>query len=113
MKNNGRSRWLLIFVALLGLFASELYAADAMYKMAEVMHRLKHFPSPQGKAVLQGIVQNEKVSKREKIIAQSMLNLQHKVIPEDVPKLNSVMNLNHRPSKADKEILKAIMEKHK
>ena len=130
MKRRVRSQWGLIITIVLSLITTQVLAADAFYKMAEVMHRLKHFPSPQGMAVLQGIIQDEKVSKNEKIIAQAMLNLQHKVAAEDIPKLkgliedasvsqeqrdfaNIVLNLNHRPTKSDKQILQAIMDKHK
>lgn len=94
-------------------------------KMAEIMQRLKHFPSPAGKQTLQQIISSSATSKNQRILATAMLNLNHKAIDSDKPKLKSIidgsasanekqlatiiLNLDHRPSKADKQALSSMM----
>jgi hypothetical protein len=101
-------------------------ASDQMKTMAKIMHRLKHYPSPEGKAELQGVVDNKKSSDHERVLAQAMINLEHTVNPADKPKLQAIiddsaasqgerdlagiiLNLNHRPSEEDKKKLENLM----
>lgn len=123
----------MIAMTLLGLFGSVTAFADevntksAIYQMAEIMHRLKHYPSPAGKEVLNKIVQSPTATKNERTLATAMINLEHTVDDSDVPKLkaiigdasasdhekqlaNIILNLNHRPTKEDKAQLKAMMQ---
>ncbi|NOX76430.1 MAG: hypothetical protein GXP17_07430 [Gammaproteobacteria bacterium] len=100
--------------------------ASPMQQMAEIMHRLKHYPSPLGKEVLQKIVASDSTSAHQRTLATAMMNLEHKVSPQDVSKLKALMadapasadektladiilNLNHRPTKQDKMRVKAMM----
>lgn len=100
--------------------------ASAMKQMATIMHRLKHYPSPQGKETLQAIVNNKSTNKNEVTLAKAMLNLEHKVISSDIAGLKSItessdatadekalatilLNFSHRPSGADKKRLKSMM----
>ncbi len=100
--------------------------ATPMNQMAEIMHRLKHYPSPQGKEVLQKIVASDSASMHQRTLATAMLNLEHKVSSQDVSKLKALMadasasadektladiilNLDHRPTKQDKARVKAMM----
>ena len=101
--------------------------ASAIKEMAVIMHRLKHYPSPQGKETLQAIVDNKSTNKNEATIAKAMLNLEHKVISSDIAGLKSVvaskdasadekafatilLNFSHRPSSEDKQRLKGMMQ---
>ena len=123
----------LLLVLIVGLiYNSTLLAAsstksDAMYKMAEIMLRLKHFPSPAGKETLQGIIDNKATSKNQRILATAMINLQHKAVGADVPKLKALMEdstasqderdlakilyeLDHRPTKENKQRLDKMLK---
>ena len=100
---------------------------SAMYQMAEIMHRLKHYPSPVGKEALQKIVDSSASTERERVLATAMINLQHHVMAGDVPKLKAIigdggasqderdlasiiLNLNHRPTAEDKARLEKMMQ---
>jgi len=108
-------------------FASEGYGKSAIYQMAEIMYRLKHYPSPQGKRELQTIISASSTTSNERIIATAMINLEHKPAPQDIPYLENVINnkastqqerqlasivlkLDHRPTAEDKAQLKAMMQ---
>ena len=99
---------------------------SAMKEMAVIMHRLKHYPSPQGKETLQAVVDNKSTSMNERTLAKTMLNLEHKVISSDMAGLKSIaasndasadekdfanilLNFSHRPSGEDKQRLKSMM----
>jgi hypothetical protein len=120
-------------IAVAGLFSTVIVIADtsqdksAIYQMAEIMHRLKHYPSPLGKEVLNKITQAPNTTENERTIATAMMNLQHRATASDIPKLKAVINnkkstvyerklaeivltLDHRPSKEDKTQLKAMMQ---
>ena len=120
---------LVILVMSTILSSGLVFAADNnenIIKMAEIMQRLKHFPSPAGKQTLQQIISSSSTSKNERILATAMLNLNHRAIDDDKPKLQSIIDgsastkekqlaqiiisLDHRPTKADKEKLKAMMQ---
>lgn len=107
--------------------AGEGKSRAAIFQMAEIMYRLKHYPSPQGKAELQAIIDTAATTGNERILANAMINLEHKVSSKDVPLLKKVidntassqherelasiiLNLNHRPSNQDKSQLKAMMQ---
>lgn len=98
----------------------------AVQKMATIMHRLKHFPSPQGKQELQAIIDDRASNDNERVLATAMMNLQHKAMAEDKARLKQIMeddgapaserelaaiiyHLDHRPSSADKQKLQAMM----
>lgn len=108
-------------------FAGEKDEKTAINQIAEVMHRLKHYPSPQGKRELQAILQSKSTTTNERIIANAMLNFNHHPASEDVPLLEKisndktatyaereiasiVINFNHRPSTQDKNRLKELMQ---
>ena len=122
---------------LAGLFFATLAAASAqasmdqpsaaLQQMATVMHRLKHFPSPQGKQALQAIIDAPASSANERLLASAMMNLQHKAAADDKPRLQRIMDdanapaaerelaaiiyhLDHRPSSADKQKLQGMMQ---
>ena len=130
-------RWLsgalILIVALstpaAGAAGSEVSAADksAIQQMAVIMHRLKHFPSPQGKSTLKQIVDNPAASSREKDLATAIMNLNHRALLDDKVKLKKIMedegatadekalasivyNLDHRPTKADKKCLQEMVQ---
>ncbi len=107
-------------------FSVAAEGASAMKEMAVIMHRLKHYPSPQGKETLQAVVDNKSTSKNERTLAKTMLNLEHKVISSDMAGLKSIaaskdasadekdfanilLNFSHRPSSEDKQRLKSMM----
>lgn len=120
----------LMILALSLLWVSNSTAGEgssAIKEMATIMHRLKHFPSPQGKETLKTIIANKSTSENEKTLATAMLNLNHMAIAADKPKLQAIMdsasasanekalagiilNLNHRPTGEDKKQLKAMMK---
>lgn len=108
-------------------FAGEGHGKTAINQMAEIMHRLKHYPSPQGKQELQAIVQAASTTGNERVIAKAMMNLEHQAIASDIPLLKKVindeasthgereiasivLNLDHRPSNNDKSRLKKLMQ---
>lgn len=120
---------LILFSLLSGVtaVAGETHDKSAIYQMAEIMHRLKHYPSPMGKEALDKIRQAASTTENERTIATAMMNLHHKVADSDIPKLkvliadkksttherelaSIVLNLNHRPTKEDKATLKAMMQ---
>ncbi len=109
------------------VFAGSDHEKSATYQMAEIMHRLKHYPSPEGKDVLNKITQAANTTENERTVATGMLNLQHKVANDDIPKLKAViadkkatahereladiiLSLDHRPTKQDKAKLQAMMQ---
>jgi hypothetical protein len=126
-------RILVVGILALGLFSSIMVVAgadhekSAISQMAEIMHRLKHYPSPAGKEVLNKIKQAPDTTKNERTIATAMINLEHHVDESDVPGLKAIvadksaaaherelatiiLNLDHRPTKQDKAMLKAMMQ---
>lgn len=120
---------LLVLVVLCsGVCASAFAEAkqSAIQKMATIMHRLKHFPSPQGKETLKQIVNDNTTNERQKTIATSMINLNHRALTKDKVKLKKIMEdgnasqverdlasilyqFDHRPTKADKARLQDMM----
>lgn len=107
--------------------ADNIHGQSAIQKMAVIMHRLKHFPSPQGKQTLQHIIADKATTEREKDLATAILNLNHRASLEDKTKLKKIMNndkaspderdlasiiysLDHRPTKADIQRLKEMMQ---
>lgn len=109
------------------VFAGGNHEKSAIYQMAEIMHRLKHYPSPVGKEVLNKIKQAPGTTKNERILATAMINLEHHVADSDVDSLKGIiadkaasaherelatiiLNLDHRPTKQDKATLKAMMQ---
>ncbi len=108
-------------------FSVAAEGASAIKEMAVIMHRLKHYPSPQGKETLQAIVKNKSTNKNEFILANAMLNLEHKVMSSDTAGLKSIvaskdasadekafanilLNFSHRPSGEDKKRLKSMIK---
>ena len=108
-------------------FAGEGHEKTAIYQMAEIMHRLKHYPSPQGKKELQAIIDASSTSENERVIAKAIMNLEHQPTEQDIPLLKKVidneaskeaektiasivLNLNHRPTREDKNRLKELMK---
>ena len=63
-----------------------------MHQMAEIMIRLKHFPSPPEKETLRQIVDDKSVTENERNLAQAMINLQHQAMPADKEKLSKIIN---------------------
>lgn len=126
-------RIFLLGMLALGLFNSANVIAggdhekSAMYQMAEIMHRLKHYPSPVGKEVLNKIKQAPNTTNNERTLATAMINLEHHVNAGDIPGLKAIiadkaataherelatiiLNLDHRPTRQDKATLKAMMQ---
>ncbi len=124
---------------LTGLFLAGLYTvaarahthagqpSAAVQEMATIMHRLKHFPSPQGRQSLQAIIDDSASSENERVLARAMMNLQHRALEDDKGRLKRLMDdpdasnherelaaiiyhLDHRPSSADKQKLQAMMQ---
>lgn len=106
--------------------AGEGQGKSAMSQMAEIMHRLKHYPSPQGKSELQAVLNAASTTANERVIATAMINLEHAPAAQDIPLLEKVVNdksatknereiasivlkLDHRPTAQDKKTLKAMM----
>ncbi len=118
-----------LFFATLATGAAQASAdrpTAAVQQMATIMHRLKHFPSPQGKQELQAIIDDRASSDNARILATAMMNLQHKAMADDKARLKGIMDdegapgherelaaiiyhLDHRPSSADKQKLQAMM----
>ena len=108
-------------------FAGEGKGSMAIKQMAKIMHRLKHYPSPQGKTELQALASASATTANERTIAAAMINLEHKVASKDVAPLQAIisgktstqaernlagiiLNLDHRPSNEDKATLKEMMD---
>ena len=108
-------------------FAGEGHGKSAIFQMAEIMTRLKHYPSPQGKRELQTIISASSTTANERIIATAIMNLEHQPAAQDIPQLKKVindkaatqherdiasivLNLDHRPTAADKNLLKTMMQ---
>ncbi len=106
--------------------ASTDQPSAALQQMATIMHRLKHFPSPQGKQELQTIIDDRASNDNERALAGAMMNLQHKASADDKAHLKRIMDdnsaaanerelaaiiyhLDHRPSSTDKQKLQAMM----
>ena len=100
---------------------------NAVQKMAMIMHRLKHFPSPQSKDILKDIIENKTTTERERDLATAIMNLNHRALMDDKVKLKKIMenqsasaderdlaniiyNLDHRPTKNDKMRLEKMMQ---
>jgi hypothetical protein len=124
---------LMVLVFVTGLIGGEIgivvsaEKSAAMQQLATILHRLKHYPSPQGKAELKQILKNDSTGANEKTLASAILNLEHSAMVADIPKLKSVMadskatpdeqtmagiilNLDHRPSEEDKQKLSQMMQ---
>jgi hypothetical protein len=110
-----------------GVFSIAIASTPAMKQMAEIMHRLKHFPSPQGKEILRGIAKNKSTTNNERTLASAILNMEHEVTPQYKSDLedmtasasttadekafaNILLNFSHRPSDADKKRLETMMK---
>lgn len=133
------TRWLasILAISLLTVGSNSLYADNqtdaqanqqtAIQKMAVIMYRLKHFPSPQSKQTLEQILSDPKTSEREKVLAGAMLRLNHRALVDDKIHLKKIMendkasaderalasiiyNLDHRPTKGDKNRLQQMMQ---
>jgi len=108
-------------------FADGEHGKTPIYQMAEIMHRLKHYPSPQGKRELQAIISASSTPANERIIATAIMKLEHQPASDDIPLLEKVINdksssqnerdiasiilkLDHRPTAMDKNQLKAMMQ---
>ncbi len=106
--------------------ASPDQPSAAMQQMATIMHRLKHYPSPQGKQELQAIIDDQATNKNERVLASAMMHLQHVAMADDKAGLKRIMDdkraraderdlagiiyhLDHRPSSADKKMLEHMM----
>ena len=100
---------------------------SALQKMAVIMHRLKHFPSPQSKDTLKQIIEDKSTTARQKDLATAIINLNHRALVDDKIKLRKIMenqnapmderdlasiiyNLDHRPTKSDKSRLEQMMQ---
>ena len=93
--------------------------------MAGILANLNHFPSDAEKETLKKIADAKDTTAHERVIAQALLNVQHKVGADDKVKLDALIKdasasesvktlatviagLNHMPSEADKEKLKKL-----
>lgn len=124
---------LMILVFVTGLIGGEIGVvisgekSAAIQQMATIMHRLKHYPSPEGKAELKKIIDNASTGNNERTLATAIMNLEHSAMVADVPKLKSVtsdtkasaderalagiiLNLDHRPTDEDKQTLSQMMK---
>jgi len=110
-----------------GALSIAVASTPAMKQMAEIMHRLKHFPSPQGKETLQAIAKNNSTKINERTLASAILNMEHEVTPQYKSDLedmtasasatadekalaNILLNFSHRPSAEDKKRLEVMMK---
>ena len=110
-----------------GCFADTGHGKTAVYELAEILHRLKHYPSPQGKKELQVIVDAQGSTENEKVIAKAIMSFMHEPAAHDIPVLQKIaddkgaspderelasiiLNLGHRPTRQDKSRLKALMK---
>ena len=116
-------------IALAAVTAVSLVMATAVWAagdkplvvMAKITKNLNHFPSDSEKAELKKIIDSDKATPAEKIIATALINLNHSPQPEDLKKLETVQStdpafklaeivkkLNHKPSAEDKKTLDSI-----
>ena len=56
---------------------------NAIKTMAEIMLHLNHYPSGTEKEALKKIVKSDSTSKHEAVLANAIINLQHKVTASD------------------------------
>ena len=115
---------IICLVSFLGI-QSAMAASDAIKTMAGIMMGLNHYPSDAEKKTLKGIISGD-ASVAERILAASIINLQHAVTATDKENLEKlikndstdgpvralakvIINLNHKPSAADKKVLKELM----
>lgn len=109
------------------VIAGEGHGKTAINQIAEIMYRLKHFPSPQGKSELRAIMDASNSTKNQRVIATALINMQHQVMPDDILLLKKLLKnsasshqerelseillgFSHRPTKLDKDKLKAMMQ---
>jgi hypothetical protein len=100
---------------------------SAIQTMAMIMRRLKHFPSPQSKDILQDIIDNKATAARERELATAIFNINHRASVDDKiilkkiienPKASAderdlatvIYNLDHRPTKSDISRLEQMMQ---
>jgi hypothetical protein len=117
---------MLLVISLWGGVAYADNSNSVIYQMAEIMNRLKHYPSPAGKDILRNIIKRKNTKENERVIAAGILGLEHHVMMADKPKLKKVietsesmserdlasivLNLDHRPTSADKIKLSAMLK---
>ena len=118
---------LVLFVLSVALLPGSVVAAEtkAVQTMAGILIKLNHFPDDAEKQALKKIVEDKASSAHERVVAQALTNVQHKVSADDKPKLDAVVkdesapaaiktlatvivNLNHKPTEADQEKLKKL-----
>jgi hypothetical protein len=119
--------YILPLLLLLCVVVTPMAAAEtkAVQTMSGILLKLNHFPSDGEKKTLQQIVEDKNTTAHERVVAQALINVQHKAAAEDRTKLEAVLKdttapesvktlatiilgLNHAPSDADKEKLKKL-----
>lgn len=121
---------LLACLFLTSLFFTQISIAsspsDSVRTMSMVLNYLNHYPGDDEKIKLNTIINSEKTTSQEKVIATAILNLHHGATAKDKEKLSSVISngstsgpakdlakivrsLNHKASSGDKAILKKYM----
>jgi len=115
----------LFLLALCFSFTAIAGGNDNIKTMAKIMSSLNHYPGDMEKKTLKTVA--DKGSAFEKVLAQSMIHLEHHAAPADKSKLQAIiddksasanekdlakiiLNLNHKPTDADKAKLTAMMQ---
>jgi len=115
---------LMLSIAISTLFTSQALAeSDSIRQMAKIVMQLNHHPGKQDKQLLNNIA--EKGSVAERSIASALLNMNHKVSPNDKARLMEISSnkdlpentrelamivskINHQASSADKQKLQGM-----
>ena len=115
---------LMLGIAITTLFSSQALAeSDSVQKMAKIVQNLNHYPDAKDKQVLNKIMSQG--SAEERSIASALLNMEHKVGPNDKTRLMQisknkelpentrelamiVSKINHQASLEDKQKLEGM-----
>lgn len=113
----------LFFSAAVSTASAGAYTAE----IAKIMMDLNHQPSATEKQTLKDIIRNQNSSMSEKVIANALVKMNHRVnsnsaadlkeLPNHTRDAEAIMlakillNLNHKPSNSDKKQLKSLIGK--
>jgi hypothetical protein len=124
-----RNALLCVVVSVVSISATPLAAAEGhegITSIAKILLEFTHVPSISQKATLQGILDDNRKTVAEQVLAQALMNVEHVASPEDKPKLEALIrdeatppsvkmlatiisNFTHTPTEADKRKLRQFL----
>src|SRR5438067_2448101 len=81
------------------LSATHLHAADGTVRtMVRIVLDFRHIPTNAQKATLQGILVDPTTTAAERVLAETLMNVEHVASPDDQPRLKALIRDKSAPS---------------